>query len=172
MHTSSETGRDEELTCLPLASILKKLMLRRNVHRVFQSYFASKITKGACWPRKAKDSCPIRPKKIRTRASLRTFTIQTATKLLYGGNNMSLIDGIGGAFLFSNNPKGLAEWYRENLGISCEESPDYSSIYTTFSHRDLNDASVKRTTAWGILRSDSDIAGKPRTGKINYRVKS
>ena len=32
------------------ASIQKKLMLRRNVQRVFQSYFASKISKGACWP--------------------------------------------------------------------------------------------------------------------------
>jgi hypothetical protein len=35
--------------------------------------------------------------------------IQTATKLQSGGNNMSLIDGIGGVFLFSNNPKRLAE---------------------------------------------------------------
>ena len=77
------------LACLPLASILKRPMLRRNVHRVFQSYFASRISKGACWPRKVKDSRPIRPKKIRTRASLRTFTIQTATKLLSGGNNMN-----------------------------------------------------------------------------------
>ena len=67
-----------------LASILKKLMLRRNVQRVFQSYFASEILTQACWPRKVKDSCPIRPKKIRTKASLRTFTIQTATKLLSG----------------------------------------------------------------------------------------
>src|SRR5215469_17952036 len=67
-----------------LASILKKLMLRRNVQRVFQSYFASESLKQACWPRKVKDSCPIRPKKIRTKGSLRTFTIQTATKLLSG----------------------------------------------------------------------------------------
>ena len=85
---------------------------------------------------------------------------------------MSLIDGIGGAFLFSNNPKGLAEWYRENLGLNYDESPDCSSIYTSFSHRDLNDASIKKSTTWAILRADSDISGKPRTGKINYRVKS
>jgi len=85
---------------------------------------------------------------------------------------MSLIDGIGGAFLFSNNPKGLAEWYRENLGMNYDESPDCSSIYKAFSYRDLNDASIERTTTWAILRSDSDIQGKPRTGQINYRVKS
>src|SRR5215510_1833389 len=38
------------LACLPLASILKKLTLQRNVRRVLQSYIASKISKEACWP--------------------------------------------------------------------------------------------------------------------------
>jgi hypothetical protein len=33
---------------LSLASIPKKLILPRKVQRVFQSYFASKISKGAC----------------------------------------------------------------------------------------------------------------------------
>ena len=85
---------------------------------------------------------------------------------------MDLIDGIGGAFLFSNNPKQLAEWYRDNLGISVHESPDYKSFYATFEYRDLADASIKRTTAWAILSSGNDIEGQPRTGQINYRVKN
>jgi len=85
---------------------------------------------------------------------------------------MNLIAGIGGAFLLSNNPKQLAEWYRDNLGISYHESPDCKSFYATFEYRDYSDASVKRTTAWAILPSTNDINGKPRTGQINYRVKS
>jgi catechol-2,3-dioxygenase len=87
---------------------------------------------------------------------------------------MDLIDGIGGAFLFSNNPKELADWYRDNLGISLHESPDSSSssFYATFEYRDLTNASVKRTTAWAILPSGNDITGAPRTGQINYRVRS
>ena len=85
---------------------------------------------------------------------------------------MDLIDGIGGAFLFSNNPKQLAEWYRDNLGISYHESPDCSSFYASFECRDFTDASVKRTTTWAILPANNDINGKPRTGQINYRVKS
>ncbi|HKC93049.1 MAG TPA: VOC family protein [Nitrospira sp.] len=85
---------------------------------------------------------------------------------------MNLIDGIGGVFLFSNNPKRLAEWYRESLGVSYDESPDCSSIYKSFAHRDFTDPAVKRTTTWAILPSDKDINGKPRTGQINYRVKS
>lgn len=85
---------------------------------------------------------------------------------------MHLIDGIGGVFLFSNNPKRLAEWYRENLGISYEESPDCSSIYKSFEYRDFTNGSLKRSTTWAILSSENDISGKPRTGQINYRVKS
>lgn len=85
---------------------------------------------------------------------------------------MNLIDGIGGVFLFSNNPKRLAEWYRENLGISYSESPDCTSFYRSFDGRDLTDASIKRSTTWAILTSTADISGKPRTGQINYRVKS
>lgn len=85
---------------------------------------------------------------------------------------MNLIDGIGGVFLFSNNPKRLAEWYRDSLGINYDESPDCSSIYKSFEYRDLTDSSVTRTTTWAILPSDGDISDKPRTGQINYRVKS
>jgi len=85
---------------------------------------------------------------------------------------MDLIDGIGGVFLFSNNPKRLAEWYRDALGINSNESPDSSSIYKLFEYRDFTDTSVKRTTAWAILPTDNDINGKPRTGQINYRVKN
>ena len=85
---------------------------------------------------------------------------------------MNLIDGIGGVFLFSNQPKQLAEWYRENLGIDYEESPDCSSFYRSFEYRDFGDVSAKRTTTWAILPADHDIRAKPRTGQINYRVKS
>ena len=85
---------------------------------------------------------------------------------------MNLIDGIGGVFLFSNNPKRLAEWYRDNLGISYHESPDCSSFYKSFDHRDFTDASLKRSTTWAILCTDKDIDGKPRTGQINYSVKN
>jgi catechol 2,3-dioxygenase-like lactoylglutathione lyase family enzyme len=85
---------------------------------------------------------------------------------------MNLIDGIGGVFLFSNQPKRLADWYRDNLGIRYSESPDQSSIYKSFSHRDLTDASLERTTTWAILPTDEDVKGKPRTGQINYRVKN
>jgi len=84
-----------------------------------------------------------------------------------------MIEGIGGAFLFSNNVKQLAAWYRDCLGIiPAGEDPECNSIYATFEYWDLENPKIKRTTAWAILPTDQDIKDKPRTGKINYRVKN
>lgn len=86
---------------------------------------------------------------------------------------MSLVDGIGGVFLFSNNPKRLAAWYRDCLGIDCAgEDAECNSVYALFDSRDVEKPEIKRTMAWAIKRADQDIKDKPRTGQINYRVKS
>ena len=86
---------------------------------------------------------------------------------------MTLIDGIGGVFLFSNNPKQLAEWYRDCLGIGAvSEDSECNSIYATFDYRDIENPEIKRTLAWAIMPTDQDIKDKPRTGQINYRVKN
>ena len=86
---------------------------------------------------------------------------------------MSFIDGIGGTFLFSNDPRRLADWYREILGIEPDGEDDgCGSIYKTYSYRDLDDPSRKKTTTWAILPAKGELAGAPRTGQINYRVKN
>ena len=82
-----------------------------------------------------------------------------------------MIDGIGGAFLFSNDTKRLASWYRDCLGlIPAGEDVECGSIYRSFEYRDLSNPDVKRTMVWAIIPTTDDIAGKPRTGKINYTV--
>jgi predicted enzyme related to lactoylglutathione lyase len=90
----------------------------------------------------------------------------------YGGA-MSLVDGIGGAFLFSNNPKALVAWYQEVLGIlPTGQDEECKSVYKTFEYRDLADPSLKKTITWAIIPAEKDISNKSRTGQINYRVKS
>ena len=86
---------------------------------------------------------------------------------------MSLINGIGGVFLFTNNVKRLVEWYRDCLGMVPEGvDSECESVYTTFEYRDLENPAFKRTIAWAIMPTDHDIANKPRTGRFNYSVKS
>jgi predicted enzyme related to lactoylglutathione lyase len=84
-----------------------------------------------------------------------------------------MIDGIGGAFLFSNDTKRLAAWYRDCLGIVLQgEDAECKSVYASFEYRDLANPEIKRTIAWAIMSTDQDIKDKPRTGKINYTVKN
>lgn len=84
-----------------------------------------------------------------------------------------MIDGIGGAFLFSNDIKRLATWYRDCLGIiAAGEDTECNSIYKTFEYRDAENPEIKREIVWAILPTDQDIRDKPRTGQINYRVKN
>jgi len=84
-----------------------------------------------------------------------------------------MIDGIGGAFLFSNDAKRLAGWYRDCLGmVPAGEDNECNSIYKSFEYRDVENPEIKRTIAWAIIPTNDDIKGKPRTGQINYRVKN
>ena len=84
-----------------------------------------------------------------------------------------MIDGIGGVFLFSNDTKRLAAWYRSCLGIvAAGEDSECNSIYATFEYRDIENPEIKREIAWAIIPTDKDIKDKPRTGQINYRVKN
>lgn len=86
---------------------------------------------------------------------------------------MSLINGIGGVFLFTNNVKRLVEWYRDCLGMVPEGTDsECESFYTTFEYRDLENPEIKRTIAWAIMPTDQDITDKPRTGRFNYSVRS
>ena len=84
-----------------------------------------------------------------------------------------MIDGIGGVFLFSNDTKRLATWYRDCLGIVVEgEDSECNSIYKSFEYRDIENPEIKRTIAWAIMPAEQDITDKPRTGRFNYCVKN
>ena len=84
-----------------------------------------------------------------------------------------MVDGIGGAFLFSNDTKRLSVWYRDCLGIIPQgDDAECNAIYSSFDYRDLANPELKRTIAWAIMPTKEDIKDKPRTGKINYTVKS
>ena len=84
-----------------------------------------------------------------------------------------MIDVIGGVFLFSNDAKRLATWYRDCLGIVAEgQDSECDSIYKLFEYRDIENPEIKRTIVWAIIPTKQDIKDQPRTGKINYRVKN
>jgi len=78
---------------------------------------------------------------------------------------MARITGIGGVFLRSQDPKALAKWYSEHLGITLS---DFNG--TGFQWSDEVPAGTGMTT-WSAFPADTSYFGDgPQATMINYRV--
>lgn len=78
----------------------------------------------------------------------------------------SRVTGIGGIFFTSKDPKALAEWYRQHLGIRIEHS------VALFAWRGGKDGKAQGHTVWSIFPADTKYFGEGGAPfMINYRVK-
>ena len=82
------------------------------------------------------------------------------------GPGVKRVTGIGGIFFKARNPKKMAEWYRDHLGI------DTKGGVMVFEWRGSKKPSTKGHTVWAIFPRDSDYFGKGPQFMINYRVKN
>lgn len=75
------------------------------------------------------------------------------------------VTGIGGIFLRSKEPKRLARWYREHLGMEIENQ---IVVYEWLSPGNGN---RRGSTVWAALPSDDRDWGRGHpTAMVNYRV--
>ena len=81
-----------------------------------------------------------------------------------------LIANIGGAFLYSDDPQTLADWYKDTLGIQYEKTDKYNAWYCSFPYRDM--AGKEAYAVWSILQAEDIERGKGKLFTINYRVHS
>ncbi len=83
---------------------------------------------------------------------------------------MARVTGIGGIFLRAKDPKSLAAWYAQNLGV---QIADYGGA--TFLWSDEVPPTTGMTT-WSLFPSDTkyfgpdDPARGPQQAMVNYRV--
>lgn len=70
-----------------------------------------------------------------------------------------MIDGVGGAFVFSNDPERLAMWYSHHLGLVFEGSAEFGAFYTVFWAVDPEDASRKVDTTFSIMKATVTLPG-------------
>ncbi len=70
---------------------------------------------------------------------------------------MALIDGVGGAFVFSNDPERLAGWYREHLGFEFEGSAEFGAFYQVFWGLDPENASRRMDTTFAIMKAEIQV---------------
>ena len=77
------------------------------------------------------------------------------------------VTGIGGIFIKAKDPKGLAAWYSDNLGVPRANG----AVPPIFQWRDHDDPSRVGNTVWGLFRADTKyFAPSTSTFMINYRV--
>lgn len=77
------------------------------------------------------------------------------------------VTGIGGIFFFSENPKEISAWYRENLGM---ETNDYGS---TFESRNIHNTEEINALQWSPFKKGSSyFAPSQKEFMINYRVQN
>jgi len=78
---------------------------------------------------------------------------------------MARVTGIGGVFLRSKDPKAMAKWYSENLGITLS---DFNGTGFQWADEVPVDTGM---TAWSAFPQDTSYFGDgPQQAMINYRV--
>ena len=82
----------------------------------------------------------------------------------------AIVNGIGGVFIYANDPKSLAEWYSHHLGLefTCDEGD--GNYYMLFYYRDVDDPSKRLNTVFAIMPADSELGTTRGEAMINYRV--
>jgi predicted enzyme related to lactoylglutathione lyase len=69
---------------------------------------------------------------------------------------------LGGIFFRAKDPKALAEWYRQNLGIPIDAGQTYAAFQSE---------GPGEMTVWSTFPAQTDYFGTPSPFMVNYRVK-
>lgn len=80
---------------------------------------------------------------------------------------MKKVTGLGGVFIKCENPQKMNDWYAKNLGLQIGE------YGTTFQWRELDNPSIKGSTAWCTFAKESKYFNPSvKPFMINYRVEN
>ena len=79
---------------------------------------------------------------------------------------MERVQGIGGIFFKSKDPKALAQWYADNLGVPVQS---WGGAAFEWSEQDRPDSA---STVWSPFAADTDyFAPSEASFMINFRVR-
>jgi predicted enzyme related to lactoylglutathione lyase len=82
-----------------------------------------------------------------------------------GENQIERVTGIGGVFFKARDPKKMATWYRDQLGIQSKGG------YADFVWREKDNPDRTGHTAWALFPTNTSYFGSsPAPKMINYRV--
>src|SRR5689334_12548563 len=80
-------------------------------------------------------------------------------------DNIEKVSGVGGVFFRAQDPKGLSDWYRDNLGVAAEDG------HASFFWREHDKPDTVARTEWCVFPADTTYFGSSKQAfMINYRV--
>ena len=80
------------------------------------------------------------------------------------------VNGIGGVFIYANDPRSLAEWYSRHLGIEFTRDEASNNHYVVFYYRDDGEPSKRLDTTFAILPARGSLGLDRGEFMINFRV--
>ncbi len=76
---------------------------------------------------------------------------------------------VGGAFIYSEKPKKLADWYKKHLGIEYKMVEAGGASFASFYYGEKGDGK-KPNFAWSIIKSKYRTRTEDELYMVNYRV--
>lgn len=80
-----------------------------------------------------------------------------------------MVKSIGGVFLYSENPRVLAEWYAAIFDFTYDYTEKHKAYYISFPYQDI-DTAKKCTTVFSILQNSSRPFVDGKFFTLNFRV--
>lgn len=80
-----------------------------------------------------------------------------------------MVVALGGIFIYSEEPKKLAEWYEQFLGLKYEYTENNQVYYVSFPHREA-ESDLKRYTVFSILSTDHRPLLSDKSFAVSLRV--
>lgn len=77
---------------------------------------------------------------------------------------------LGGVFLYSTEPKPLAEWYQKAFDLEYEYTSEYKAYYLSLPYQDTNE-NRSRYMVFSILQKEEVPSLKTPNFTLNLRVK-
>lgn len=76
---------------------------------------------------------------------------------------------VGGVILAANDPKSLAKWYADTLGLKTNPVPEHDVYALEFHYIDAEDNS-KKSYIFGLKQASPKLSGERRGCTVNLRV--
>ncbi len=80
------------------------------------------------------------------------------------------VNGIGGVFIYADDPKSLSEWYSAQFGLEFLYYEEANTYYLEFHWREADDPEQKASTTFAIRPAKRPLGPERLEFMVNFRV--